>query len=129
MANDRKTFEAFLDAMFDRRWDEAERLLADDAVWSFPPSLELAKLSGRRDVIAFLSSAPDTVYKPGTLRLEPIQICVEDGNAACFGTVRATTKRGKPYENVYGFFARIRDGHITEVFELLDTVSFREQIA
>jgi ketosteroid isomerase-like protein len=127
--DDRKTFLDFLEALFERRWDDAARSLADDAVWNLPPSLGLPTLSGRDDVVAFLSSAPDTVYQPGTLRLEPIQTCVENGNAACFAKVRATTKRGKPYENVYGFFARIRDGRIVEVYELLDTASFREQIA
>jgi len=114
--------------MFGRRWDAAGALLAENAIWNFPPSLNLPKLEGREEVVRFLSTAPDSVYKPGSLRLEPIQISVEDGNAACFAKVYATTKRGKPYENVYGFFARISAGRLDEVFELLDTVNFREQL-
>lgn len=114
--------------MFARRWEDARRLLADDAVWNLPPSLKLPRLEGGDAVVEFLSTAPDTVYEPGTLRLEPIQISVEDGNAACFAKVYATTRRGKPYENVYGFFARIGNGRLQEVFELLDTVNFREQL-
>lgn len=128
MDTDRQIFEDFLDAMFGRRWDVAGGLLADAAVWNFPPSMKLPRLEGRDAVVEFLSTAPDTVYEPGSLRLDPIQISVEDGNAACFAKVYATTKRGKPYDNVYGFFARIGDGHLEEVFELLDTVSFREQL-
>ncbi len=128
MAGDREIFEEFLDALFGRRWERVGELLADDAVWNMPPSLGLAGLEGRDAIVAFLSTAPDTVYEPGSLRLEPIQISVEAGNAACFANVSATTKRGKPYRNVYGFFARIRGGVLEEVFELLDTVSFREQL-
>jgi ketosteroid isomerase-like protein len=105
--------------MFARQWDDARRLLADDAVWNLAPSLKLPRLEG---------GDADTVYEPGTLRLEPIQISVEDGNAACFAKVYATTRRGKPYENVYGFFARIGNGRLEEVFELLDTVSFKKQL-
>ena len=128
MSTDREIFEEFLDAMFGRRWDVAGALLAENATWNFPPSMKLPNLEGRRSVVEFLSTAPDSVYEPGSLRLEPIQISVEDGNAACFAKVYATTTRGKPYENVYGFFAKISDGHLDEVFELLDTVSFREQL-
>lgn len=128
MASDREIFEEFLDAMFARRWERVGELLTDSAVWNLPPSLGLPKLEGREAVVEFLSTAPDTVYEPGSLRLEPIQISVEDGNAACFAKVFATTKRGKPYENVYGFFARLAGGRLEEVFELLDTVNFREQL-
>ena len=125
---DRERFERFLFAMIEARHDEAAGYLSDDVVWHMPPFANAPPLEGKSAVLKFLAEAPAAYYEPGSMRLEPLMINVEDGRGACLAKLYATTKKGKPYENLYTFFARLEGGTLCEVWELMDTASFQAQL-
>ena len=128
MSTDGDLFERFLFAMIEGRHEEAEALLADDVVWNLPPFAKMAPIEGKQAVARFIREAQATYYEPGSLRLEPLLICVQAGRAACMAQLHATTRNGKPYENRYAFFARLQRGLLCEVWELLDTASLQAQL-
>ena len=128
VAADHRLFETFLFAMIGGRLDEVRPLLAPDVLWHLPPFAKAPPFEGVEAVMRFLEEAPAQFYAPGSMTIEPVFTSVEAGNAACLATLRATTKHGKPYENRYGFFARVRRGQLVEVWELLDTVRMQEQM-
>ncbi len=125
---DRDVFENFLFDMTGGRLERVAPVLDDAVVWHLPPFAKQSPLHGRDAVLRFLEEAPKAFYEPGSIRLEPISFAVEDGFASCLATLRATTRHGQPYENRYGFFARLRDGRLVEVWELLDSVRLFEQM-
>ncbi len=127
MCADRERFERFLFAMIEGRHDEAEQFLADDVVWNLPPFAELAPIEGKTAVAKFIREAQAEYYAPGSLRIEPLLISVHEGHAACLAQLYARTKKGRPYENRYAFFARLSRGLLREVWELMDTASFQAQ--
>lgn len=128
MNEDRQRFESFLHAMIDGRHHEAESLLSDHVVWHMPPFANAAPIEGKAAVLAFMEDAPKAYYEAGSMRIEPILVSMEAGQGACLAKLYATTKQGKPYENLYSFFARMEHGLLREVWELMDTVCFQEQL-
>lgn len=128
MSEDRSRFERFLFDMIEGRHDAAAELLSEEVRWHMPPFADSPPIEGKAKVTAFMKDAPKAYYQPGSMRIEPIFVSVENGNAACIAKLFATTKKGKPYENLYAFFARIRDGKLCEVWELMDTVKFQQQL-
>jgi ketosteroid isomerase-like protein len=126
--DDRANFERFLFDMIEGRHDGAASLLHEDVVWHLPPFAGAPPMQGRAAVTKFMRDAPDAYYQPGSMRIEPILWTLEGGRAACLATLRATTKKGKPYRNLYAFFARLEGGLLCEVWELMDTVHFQAQL-
>lgn len=127
--SDREIFESFLFDMVEGSHELVAAVLAGDVVWHMPPFAKQRPLNGRDAVLKFLAEAPASVYAPGSMRIEPIEIAAERGFASCLATITAQTIHGMPYENSYGFFARIRDGKLTEVWELVDGATFQEQMS
>lgn len=125
---DREIFQSFLFDMIAGRHDQVSPVLAENVVWHLPPFAKQPPMEGRDAVLKFLHEAPAAFYEPGTMRIEPIELAAEAGFASCLATLRATTKHGMPYENRYGFFARIDDGRLVEVWELLDSAVLLEQM-
>jgi len=107
--------------------DAAAQRLAPDVVWHLPPFADPGVFRGREAVLAFMRNAPAAFYEDGTLRIEKHAVTWEEPFASCLATLRATTKHGQPYENRYVFFARLADGLLAEVWEMMDTVRFQEQ--
>lgn len=126
--SDRDLFRTFLFDMIEGRHDRVSPVLDEDVVWHLPPFAKQDPMRGRDAVLKFLTEAPASFYEPGTMRIEPVEILAGDGFASCLATLRATTKHGMPYENRYGFFARLRQGRLTEVWELLDSAVLLEQM-
>ncbi len=114
--------------MIGGRPDACAPKLADDVVWHLPPFADPAELRGHEAVMKFVREGSAPFYQPGSLQIEIQQLVVRDGNALCHATLRGTTKRGLPYENIYAFFARIETGKLVEVWELMDTVHFQNQL-
>jgi ketosteroid isomerase-like protein len=127
MPSDRDTFERFLFSMIGGHYDEAAACLADDVVWHLPPFAGESPIAGKAAVVKFMREVPALFYAPGSMRIAPVMLAVEDGRAACLAELTARTTSGAPYENRYAFFARIADGVLHEVWELLDTVRFQAQ--
>lgn len=118
---DREIFETFLFDMIGERHARLASSLDESVIWHLPLFARQPPMEGREAVLRFLAEAPAQFYQPGSMRLEPHEFAVDAGVASCLATIRATTKHGAPYENRYGFFARLRDGRLTEVWELLDS--------
>ena len=114
--------------MIGGRPDACAPKLADDVVWHLPPFADPAELRGHEAVMQFVREGAAPFYQPGSLQIEIRQLVVRDGDALCHATLRGTTKRGLPYQNIYAFFARIETGKLVEVWELMDTVHFQNQL-
>ena len=123
----RQQFESFLDEMIGGDYEAAARRLAPDVVWHLPPFASPGVFEGIDAVKGFMRDAQAAFYEPGTLRIEKHAVTWEDPWASCLATLRATTRHGKPYENRYVFFARLENGLLVEVFEMMDTVRFQQQ--
>ena len=123
----RQQFESFLDEMIGGRHEAAAERLAPDVVWHLPPFANQEPFDGREAVLRFMREAPAAFYAPGTLRIEKHAVTFESPFASCLATLRATTRHGAPYENRYVFFARLEDGLLAEVWEMMDTARFQEQ--
>lgn len=126
--DDRTRFEHFLRDLIEGRHAECAELLAPDVVWHVPPFAGQPPLEGREVVLDFLRAAVSRLYEEGSMRIEPDLVTVVDGQAACLATLRGRTRRGLPYDNRYAFFARMRDGLLCEVHELMDSARFLEQV-
>lgn len=126
--SDRDLFRDFLSDMVEGRHDRVARVLAENVVWHMPPFAKQPPMRGRAAVLQFLAEAPASFYEPGSMSIEPHELAVENGFAACLATMRATTTHGMPYENRYAFFARLQDGQLTEVWELLDSAVLLDQL-
>ncbi len=126
--NDRANFQQFLADMIERRPERCEPRLAADVVWHWPPFAKQPPMEGREAAMEFVRNGAAPYYEEGTLSIEFGQVMVQDGQAGCRATLRGTTKRGMPYENSYAFFARIEDGLLTEVWEMMDSVRFLDQL-
>ena len=127
-ARDRVMFESFLRDMIEGRPERCAPALAPDVVWNLPPFARMEPLRGHDAVMEFVRNGSAPYYEAGSLTIEFHQVMLDAGNAGCRATLRATTKRGMPYENAYAFFARIVDGKLAEVWEMMDTVRFQEQL-
>lgn len=126
-SGDRAIFEGFLFDMIAGRYEEIAPKLAVDVVWHLPPFAKQPPMEGREAVLRFLQEAAAAFYQEGSMRLEPVAFTAEDGFASCLATLRATTRHGRPYENRYGFFTRLHEGLLIEVWEILDSVVLLEQ--
>jgi ketosteroid isomerase-like protein len=122
--------ERFFPAMFGDDADTLSELLHPQVEWHVPPFVadRFGALEGRDTVVGFLCSAGGDFYQPGTSSLEIEVQAVEDDRAIVLGKIRAVLAKGGPYENRYAFAFRFADGRIREVFELLDSLHFRQQL-
>lgn len=123
----RQQFETFLKDMIGGRYDEAGARLAADVVWHLPPFAKVPPFEGYDAVMKFMREAPASLYQPGSMSIEMQAVTYDEPYASCLATLRATTRHGRPYENRYVFFARVREGLLAEVWEMLDSAVFQEQ--
>ena len=128
MPDGRARFERFLHDMIEGRHDAVAPLLADDVRWHLPPFAKQPPIEGKGAVLKFLAEAPSLYSAPGSMKLEPRIVTADGPFVSCLATLRATTKRGAPYENRYVFFARLEGERLREVWEMMDTVHFQEQL-
>ena len=125
---DRAMFQQFLADMIGGRPEACEPLLAVDVVWHWPPFANQPPMKGRAEAMQFVRDGAKPYYEEGTLSIEFGGVMVQDGQAGCRATLRGTTKHGMPYENAYAFFARIAGGKLVEVWEMMDSARFLEQL-
>jgi len=114
--------------MIEGRPEACEPVLAEDVVWHWPPFADQPPMRGREEAMQFVRDGSRPYYQEGTLAIEFGQVMVQDGEAGCRATLRGTTKKGMPYENAYAFFARIADGKLVEVWEMMDSARFLDQM-
>jgi ketosteroid isomerase-like protein len=118
----RAVLRGYLDALVAGDVDTIAASFAEDATWSLHGTLPLAGVRhGRQDILRFLLGAV-SLYQPGTQTFDFGDITAEHDRAVLEWRVRGiAAATGKAYDNEYCGVFVIRDGHITEVREYLDT--------
>lgn len=98
-------------------------LLADDARWVIPRGApaHAGTHVGRAEIIDILVGAPQDMFVPGTTSIDIRAVIAEGEYVVVPARVRATTPRGRQYDNEYVFIFRIAGGVVTELYEHLDT--------
>jgi ketosteroid isomerase-like protein len=97
-------------------------LLAEDVRWWVPEGSDMAgEKVGRDAVLAFLGGGVDYYDASAPMEVSIRSMIAEGGRVACEFTIRATTAKGRPYQNDYHFAFEVEKGRIREVREYLDT--------
>lgn len=101
-------------------------LLADDAVWSLPPSRPLASVVEGAEAIAAAMTGGKEKAALGidleSVEMEIGQLVVEGARAAVLQPLRLKTLDGEPYENVYAWFFYCQNDRIVRLIEFTDTL-------
>lgn len=118
----RAVLQAYLDALVAGDLDEIASSFAEHATWSVHGTLPLSGVRrGRKAITEFLLSA-GALYRRGTQSFTFGDITTEYDRAVLEWRVRGIgAATGKPYDNEYCGVFVIRDGHIIEVREYLDS--------
>lgn len=101
-------------------------LLAPDATWTIVGNSPVSRTFGSRQ--EFL----DVVIDPFNARLATplvptVRALYADGDTViAYFTATATATDGKPYNNTYSWYLRMRDGAIVEVTAFFDTIEFTD---
>lgn len=122
-AESRVVLQTYLDALIAGDVDAIARSFAEDATWSLHGNLPAFRTKhGRAAIMAFLVRA-GSLYKPDTQSFTFGAITAEGERAVLEWRVQGVaTATGKRYDNDYCAVFVIRDGHIAEVREYLDTL-------
>lgn len=126
----REVVTRLLRAMFAGDYSTLRDLLCEDVVWHVPPSAA-ARVSdpiGADEVLEFMQRGAGLYYQPGSFAMEPLLEAAEADRCLVLARLRARTRQGSDYENLYAFGFRLREGRVCEVWELLDTAHFHEQM-
>jgi ketosteroid isomerase-like protein len=120
-----------MQAMLAGDLEEMRARLTDDVVWHVPPSSapQFSSVVGIDTLLDFVRRAAGLYYEPGSLRMEPVLEAAEGDRCLVLTRIRARTRTGRDYENLYAFGFRLREGRAYEIWELLDTAHFRSQTA
>ena len=95
---------------------------SDDIVWQLPRSNPLGdRFVGRDSVLEMFGKAVG-LFDPSSLSIELQALVADSEHAVARFVLRGLTAAGAPYENDYQFFFACRDGRITAVWEMLDTL-------
>lgn len=119
----RAVLEAYLDALTEGDLEAIANSFAEDATWTIHGTLPLAGTKkGRAAIMEFLVGA-GSLYRPGTQSFTFGEITAEGDRAVLEWQVRGiASATGLAYDNAYCGVFVIRDGHIAEVREYLDTL-------
>ena len=95
--------------------------LHEDALWWVPGTLPGLSGSYTMAQISELLAPMGTLYKPGTLRVTPLEMTAENDRVAVEASSYAELHNGRIYNNSYHFLFELRDGKISQVKEYMDT--------
>jgi ketosteroid isomerase-like protein len=117
-----QVLERYHDAFVAGDLDTIRASFAEDAVWTLHGDLPIAGPWRGRDAIVdeFLVKVGGEIFEPGTPRFDWLSQTADDHAAVLEWRVRATTSKGRDYDNRYLAIFEIADGHITAVREYTD---------
>lgn len=125
----RRIVEGYFDAIAGVDNDAIERALkfmSDDVVWINPASIDpITVHKGREAVRELLVGAIASIYEPGSLQNLKRETIVEGNRAVTLYDTRATTTRGRNYENHFAIEFEVNDGKITLIRENFDSLLFQ----
>jgi ketosteroid isomerase-like protein len=113
----------YLDALLAGDLEAIRGYFAPDAVWRMHSDLPLGGPWVGRDAIVddFLSTLGGSLFTAGSQSFDFPMLIAAGENVVLEWRVRATTAAGEPYDNEYCGVFVVRDDHIHEVREYLDT--------
>jgi ketosteroid isomerase-like protein len=118
----------FLEALRAGDRERARGSLAEDATWTYPPSLGGPGVHrGRERIFDVYFATDERLYETGTRSydLEVTGATAEGERVALELRHRARTRDGRPYETDYHVLYVVRDGRIREVREYFDSLYVR----
>ncbi len=124
MSNKKIIQEAF------ERWSRAEGnffdLLAEDAVWTITGNSPVSKTYNSRK--QFIDEVIDPLNRRFSQKIKPeLQGLYADGDMVIALWVgRATATDGKPYQNSYSWYMKMKNNKIIGVVAFFDTIEFTE---
>lgn len=101
-------------------------LLADDAIWTIVGNSPASRrYESRRD---FLESVIDPFNARMASPLVPTvrALYAEDDWVIALFDASGTARDGRPYNNTYSWYLRLRDGRIVEAIAFFDTIEFTD---
>ncbi|MEZ4330594.1 MAG: nuclear transport factor 2 family protein [Myxococcota bacterium] len=98
-------------------------LFSPDACWLAPRSAPVGRRhEGLDAVLALMASGLGLYDTTQPMQIERTASLAGDERVYVEMTIRATTRRGEPYENHYVMAFDLRDGRIVEVREYVDSL-------
>jgi ketosteroid isomerase-like protein len=114
----------FLGGMADGDAAALRTMLADDARWWVPPSVEgrVARPLDGADAVARLAGGVTTSsFRPGTTTWHVLHVTAEEDRVSVLAQRHAVGANGRAYENDYHWLFRFAGDLIAEIWEVLDT--------
>lgn len=120
----RQVVEAFGDC------ETLAEMYTEDVTWRLNHSLApniAGPHVGKEAVCGFNTAVFTKFYEPGSTRVDILDEIGDEGSSVVRFIMRATSRRGNPYNVEYVLFAKTSGGKVCEVVELLDTHASNEQ--
>lgn len=118
----------FIEAFSNLNKDLILKCLNDDVVWHVAPSFEMGDIVGKESVIELMFSATSEFYRLETMKFDIDFIVTNETHGAMQLTMTCQTKTGINYSNFYTLTFRFENGLISEAWEHMDTINFRNQV-
>ena len=120
----RHVVEAFGDC------DALAAMYTEDVTWRLNYSLPVNIAGphvGKAAVTAFNDAVFNKIYDGSKMRVEIQDEIGDEASSVVRFIIHAISRRGNSYDVEYVLFAKTRDGLVSEVVELLDTLASTEQ--
>ena len=127
-AGNKQIVLSFLDALCRGDRDAARAAFAQDATWSYPPSLGGPGVHrGREAIFDVYFAVDERLYETGTREydIEILGALAEGDRVAVEMRHRGRTTDGRSYENDYHVLYELHDGLISAVREYFDSLYVR----
>jgi len=122
-----QVLDRYLDALLAGDLGAIRTSFAEDAAWTLHGDLPISGPWQGRDAIVddFLVKVGGELFAPGTQRFDWLTRTADDRAAVLEWRVRATTRKGRDYDNRYLAIFEVADDHITAVREYTDVAYVR----
>ena len=101
-------------------------LLADDATWTIVGNSPASRQYGSRQEFLDLVIDPFNARMASPLVPTVRALYAEDDWVIALFDASGTARDGKPYNNTYSWYLRLRDGQIVEAIAFFDTIEFTD---
>ena len=101
-------------------------LLADDATWTIVGNSPASRRYGSRQEFLDLVIDPFNARMASPLVPAVHALYAEDDWVIALFDASGTARDGRPYNNTYSWYLRLRDGQIVEAIAFFDTIEFTD---
>ncbi len=129
MSSNHEILQLFFSAMFSQDREQLQKLFTEDIEWHLPPFAENSELKGKSAILEFICDTAGKTFEKGSMQMDIETQAVEGDQALVLAQLHGKTTKGKDYRNRYCFAFHFREGVIYEIWELMDSVNFKRQLA